>query len=87
MGGGISQIEGAGVRVGGWGVERQREKSLCNPYYLMLRARELFKKLFVVPPFFPERAVRGRDEGGRTYYVISIKRLKTEDGRIMIFGF
>lgn len=53
----------------------------------MLRARELFKKLFVVPLFFAECVVRGRDEGGRTYYVISIKRLKTEDGRIMILVF
>lgn len=31
-----------------WEVERERGKALCNPYYVMLRARELFKKLFVV---------------------------------------
>lgn len=31
-----------------WEVERERGRALCNPYYVMLRARELFKKLFVV---------------------------------------
>lgn len=30
-----------------WEVERERGRALCNPYYMMLRARELFKKLFV----------------------------------------
>lgn len=31
-----------------WEVERERGRALCNPYYMLLRARELFKKLFVV---------------------------------------
>lgn len=31
-----------------WEVERERGRALCNPHYMMLRARELFKKLFVV---------------------------------------
>lgn len=31
-----------------WEVERERDRALCNPYYVMPRARELFKKLFVV---------------------------------------
>ncbi len=31
-----------------WEVVREKGRALCNPYYRMARARELFKKLFVV---------------------------------------
>lgn len=31
-----------------WEMERERGRGLCNPYYVLLRAGELFKKLFVV---------------------------------------
>lgn len=31
-----------------WEVERERGRALCNPHYMMQRARELFKKPFVV---------------------------------------
>lgn len=53
---------------------------------MMPKARELFKNPFVV--FLFGSVTWGWDEGGRSYsvtdYVISIKRLKTEDGRIII---
>lgn len=31
-----------------WEMEGERGRGLCNPYYVLLRAGELFKKLFVV---------------------------------------
>lgn len=69
-----------------WEVEGERGRALCNPYYMLPRARELFKKPFVVLSF--GSVIEGWDEGGRSYsltdYVISIKRLKIEDWRIMI---
>lgn len=29
-----------------WELERERGRGFCNPYYMLLRAWELFKKLF-----------------------------------------
>lgn len=53
---------------------------------MLWRAGELFKKLFVV--LFFKSVVWGRDEDGESYsvtdYVISIKRMKIEDWRIII---
>lgn len=42
--------------------ETERGRALCNPYYMMPRARELFKKLFVV--LFFGRVIWGWDDGG-----------------------
>lgn len=59
------------------GGREKRGRSCSNPYYMTARARELFKKRFVV--LFLKESWGGRHEGGQSYYVISIKRLKIGD--------
>lgn len=45
-----------------WKLERERGRGFCNPYYMLLRAGELFKELFCGILF--KSGALGRDENG-----------------------
>lgn len=65
--------------MGGGGRGRVRE--LCNPYYMRLRAGELFKKLFIVF-FLKESSGNGMNVTGP--FLSQIMRFQLENWRIMI---